>query len=113
MDKKFRLRKNEDFKLVYKKGKKFWNRNLILYKSKNGLDYSRIGFSINKKFGNSVERNKAKRRMREICRLNLDNIVYGYDIIIIPKKNVIGIEHKELESAMLHILKISHLIENR
>ncbi len=74
------------------------------------MDYSRIGFSINKKFGNSVERNRAKRRMKEICRLNLDYIVNGYDIIIIPKKNVVAIGHKELESAMLHILKISHLM---
>jgi ribonuclease P protein component len=113
MDKKFRLRKNEDFKLVYKEGKKFWNRNLILYKRKNGLDNSRIGFSINKKFGNSVVRNRTKRRMKEICRLNLDNIVEGYDIIVIPKKNVIDIDHRELESAMLHILKISHLKKNR
>ena len=44
MKKKFRLRKNEDFQIAYKEGKKYWNRNLILYKRKNGLDYSRIGF---------------------------------------------------------------------
>ena len=65
MEKKFRLRKNEDFKTAYKKGKNYWNKNLILYKKKNGLDYSRIGFSITKKFGNSVERNRAKRRSEE------------------------------------------------
>ncbi|NMB07334.1 MAG: ribonuclease P protein component [Tissierellia bacterium] len=112
MKKKFRLRKNEDFQIAYKEGKKYWNRNLILYKRKNGLDYSRIGFSINKKFGNSVERNRAKRRMREICRLNFHNFRVGYDIIIIPKKNVINIGHKELNSAMLHIFKIAHLLRN-
>lgn len=110
MEKKFRLRNNEDFKIAYKKGKNYWNRNLTLYKRKNGLDHSRIGFSITKKFGNSVERNRAKRRMKEICRLNFHNIKEGYDIILIPKKNVIDINHKELESAMLHILRISHLM---
>ena len=99
MEKKFRLRQNEDFKLVYREGKKYWNRNLILYKRKNGLDHSRIGFSINKKFGN-----------REKNRLNLDDIIKGYDIIIIPRKNIIEIKHEELNSAMLHIFKISHLI---
>jgi len=110
MEKKYRLRKNEDFKLVYKKGKNYWNRNLVLYKRKNGLGYSRIGFSITKKFGNSVERNRAKRRLKEICRLNFHNIENGYDIIIIPKKNVMDINYKQLESAMLHIFKISHLM---
>ena len=109
MEKKYRLRKNEDFKLVYKKGKNYWNRNLVLYKRKNGLGYSRIGFSITKKFGNSVERNRAKRRLKEICRLNFHNIENGYDIIIIPKKNVMYINYKQLERARLHIFKISHL----
>ena len=111
MEKKFRLRKNEDFKKVYKEGKNYWNRNLVLYKRKNKLDYSRIGFSITKKFGNSVERNRAKRRLKEICRLNFYNVKDGYDIIIIPKKNIIDIDYKELESAVLHILKISHLMK--
>ena len=110
MEKKYRLRKNEDFKMVYKKGKNYWNRNLVLYKRKNKLDYSRIGFSITKKFGNSVERNRTKRRLKEVCRLNFHNIKDGYDIIIIPKKNIIDIGYKELESAMLHILKISNLM---
>ncbi len=110
MEKKYRLRKNEDFKMVYKKGKNYWNRNLVLYKKKNGLNYSRIGFSITKKFGNSVERNRTKRRLKEVCRLNFHNIKDGYDIIIIPKKNIIDIGYKELESAMLHILKISNLM---
>lgn len=112
MKKDFRLRKNEDFIKVYQKGKKYWNRNLILYCAGNGLDSSRIGFSVNKKYGNSVERNRAKRRMREICRLNFHNMAQGYDIIIIPKKNVADIGYRELKSAVVHILKISRLLRN-
>ncbi len=50
--------------------------------------------------------------MREICRLNFHNFRVGYDIIIIPKKNVINIGHKELNSAMLHIFKLAHLLRN-
>lgn len=112
MEKKFRLRKNEDFKKVYSRGKKYWNRNLILYKMENRLDSSRIGFSVNKKFGNSVERNRAKRRMREICRINFHKIKDGYDIIILPKNNVKDIGHKELYSAIFHIWKISKLLKD-
>lgn len=112
MEKKHRLRNNEDFKKVYRKGKNYWNRNIVLYVTKNGFDYSRIGFSVTKKIGNSVVRNRVKRRMREICRLNFDNIKEGYDIIFIPKRNVIDIDYLELESAMLHILKLAHLKKN-
>ncbi|NLJ98310.1 MAG: ribonuclease P protein component [Tissierellia bacterium] len=113
MDKKYRLRNNEDFKIVYRKGKNYWNRNLGIYIMKNDLDNSRIGFSITKKFGNSVVRNRTRRRIKEIYRQNFDNIKEGYDIIIIPKKNVVDITHKQLESAMLHIFKISHILKDK
>ena len=112
MNKKYRLRNNDDFKMVYKKGKNYWNRNLILYVMKNGLGYSRIGFSVTKKIGNSVVRNRIRRRMKEICRQNIGNIREGYDIIFIPKKNVVDITYRDLKSAMLHLFKLSHLLKN-
>ncbi|HSH34929.1 ribonuclease P protein component [Schnuerera sp.] len=111
MKKKYRLRNNDDFQKVYKKGKKYWNRNLILFVMKNGLDYSRVGFTVSKKIGNSVIRNRVKRRLKEIFRKNFNNMKEEYDIIIIPKKNVINIEHKELESAMFHILKLANMLK--
>lgn len=112
MKKKYRLRKNEEFKRVYKRGKNYWNRNLILYVVENGLDYSRVGFTVTKKVGNSVVRNRTRRRVREIYRKYINNIKEGYDIIIIPKKNVVDIDHKDLESALIHILKLANLFKN-
>lgn len=108
-----RLRKNMEFKKVYKSGKNYWNRNLILYVRENGLEESRIGISITKKVGNAVIRNKIKRRIREVNRDNLINIKKGYDIVIIPKKNAVDLSFKDLESAVRHIYKVSGLLENR
>jgi len=113
MKKVYRLRKNMEFKKVYKSGKNYWNRNLILYVKKSGLEESRIGVSITKKVGNAVTRNKLKRRIREIHRENLTSIKKGYDLIIIPKKNAVDLSFKELESAIRHIYKISGLLEIR
>lgn len=112
MDKKYRLRKNQDFKKVYKRGKNYWNRNLILHVMENGLDHSRVGFTVSKKIGNSVVRNRVKRRLKEIFRRNFNNVKEEYDIIIIPKRNVVSIGHKELESAMLHVLKLADLLKD-
>lgn len=109
MDKKYRLRKNMEFKRVYSGGKNYWNRNLILYVRKNGLPNSRIGITITKKIGNAVVRNRIRRRIKEIYRLKLGNIKNGYDLILIPKKNVIDISYKDLESAMIHIVGISKI----
>lgn len=112
MDKRYRLRSNVDFKKVYRDGKSYWNRNLVIYLKRNGLGYTRVGFTVTKKIGNSVVRNKIRRRMKEILRKNFDNIEGDYDIILIPKKNVVDIDYKTLESAMIHILKISGILKN-
>lgn len=110
MNKIYRLRSNIEFKRVYSGGKNYWNRNLILYVKKNSVGNSRVGYSITKKIGNSVVRNKIRRRMKEIYRLNFNSIKSNYDLIFIPKKNVVNISYKELESAMLHILKLAGIL---
>ena len=78
----------------------------------NNLENSRIGFSITKKFGNSVIRNRTRRRISEICRQNFDNIKKGYDIIIIPRKNVVDISYRQLKSAIFHIFKVSRIFKD-
>ena len=107
------LRSNMEFKRVYSKGKTYWNRNLVLYVKKNELGHNRVGYSITKKVGNSVVRNKIRRRMKEIYRLNFHKLKGDYDIIIIPKKNVVNISYRELESAMLHILQLAGILEKK
>ncbi len=112
MEKKYRLRKNLEFKRVYSARKNYWNRNLTLYVKKNNLEESRFGITITKKIGNAVVRNRIRRRIKEIYRLNFYRIKDGYDLVFIPKKNVQEISYEQLESAMIHILKISHLLKN-
>ncbi len=112
MDKKYRLRKNLEFKRVYSGGKNYWNKNLTLYVKKNNLDESRFGITITKKIGCAVVRNRIRRRIKEIYRLNFHRIKSGYDLVFIPKKNVQEISYKQLESAIMHILKISHMLKD-
>ena len=113
MEKKYRLKKNMEFKKVYSVGKKYWNRNFILFTKKNDLDETRVGFTITKKHGNSVVRNRIRRRMKEAYRLNLSHIKDGYDLVFIPKRNIVSISYGELENSMIHIMKISGVLEIR
>nr|WP_300002712.1 ribonuclease P protein component [Tissierella sp.] len=113
MEKKFRIRKNMEFKNIYKTGKNYWNRNLVLYVKKNGLTETRVGYTITKKIGNAVVRNKIRRRMKEIVRLNFHNIKEGYDLVFIAKRSILNIPYQELEGSMIHIMSISKLLKKR
>ena len=63
------LKKNHQFQFVYKYGKSYANKYLVMYVKENGLDKNRIGISVSKKVGNSVVRHRVKRLVRECYRL--------------------------------------------
>ena len=77
------LKKNEQFQFVYKNGKSYANKYLIMYVKKNGLEKNRIGISVNKKVGNSVVRHRLTRLVRESYRLNEEAFLEGYDIVVV------------------------------
>ena len=56
-----------------------------LYSISNGLDYHRIGITLSRKFGNSVERNRTKRRIREIYRHAKEDLAVGYDLVVLGR----------------------------
>ena len=105
MEKDKRLRSNRDFRNVYKKGEGYFNRNFTFVVKKNNLPGSRVGFPITKKFGNAVTRNKIKRRLKEIFRLNFDSLIQGYDIVVIPKQNTKELSYEELEKSCMHLIR--------
>lgn len=107
MEKKLRLRKNQDFKKVYKRGKSYRNRNFVLITRPNGLTNPRVGFSITKKTGNSVVRNRLKRRLREIIRIKQHKIKGAVDVIVIPRKNILNLDYQQMESSLVHALKLA------
>ena len=62
------LKKNRDFQNVYKKGKSYANRYLVMYVLENDTDRNRLGISVSKKVGNSVIRHHVTRLIRESYR---------------------------------------------
>lgn len=98
-----RLRKNSDFLITYKKGASFGNRNLVIYYRNNGLEHHRIGFSVSKKVGNAVVRNRIKRRLRSYLQQEAD-IVNHYDIVLIAKESCKDKDYHELGASVQHLL---------
>lgn len=111
MKSNYYLKKDRDFTRVYQKRKTYGNRNFTLYLRKNDLPYTRVGFSISKKVGKAVVRNKCKRRLRELFQKHRESVVPGYDLVFVVKAGTGSISFKKLESAFLHILRISRLLK--
>ena len=105
------LKKNEQFQFVYKNGKSYANKYLIMYVKKNGLDKNRIGISVSKKVGNSVVRHRVTRLVRESYRLHENIFNSGLDIVVVGRPSAATVGYKEVESALLHLSKLHHIIK--
>lgn len=97
------LKKNQDFVRVYQHGRSYANRYLVMYCWKNNRKESRFGISVSKKVGNSVIRHRVKRLIRESIRLQEENFLPGYDIVVIARVSAKGTGFREIESALLHL----------
>lgn len=103
------LKKNRDFQLTYKKGKSYANRYLVMYVRENGTSGNRLGLSVSKKVGNSVDRHRVTRLLRESYRLQEEHFRRGYDIIIIARASAKDKSYQEIESAVVHLGKLHHI----
>ena len=109
------LKKNDDFRTVYKKGKSFANKYLVMYvmvnnQKKNNQDINRLGISISKKVGNSVVRHHFCRLVRESYRLHEEMFNSGLDIVVVARNSAKDCSYKEIESALLHLSKLHNII---
>lgn len=106
MQKQYRLAKRKDFNKVYRLGKSAANRQFVVYFMANPkTEKMRVGISTSKKLGGAVLRNRVRRRVKEIVRLNSDRILPGHDLIIIVRKAAMDMTYAELENSLMHALK--------
>ena len=104
------LKKNSDFQNVYKNGKSYANKYLVMYVLKNELNRNRIGISVSKKVGNSVIRHRITRLIRESYRLQEDVFNSSLDIVVIARATAREVGYKEIESALLHLGGLHNII---
>ncbi len=105
------LKKNHQFQFVYKYGKSYANKYLVMYVKENGTEQNRIGISVSKKVGNSVVRHRVTRLVRESYRLHEAVFNSGLDIVIVARQNAASVGYEEIESALLHLGKLHHIIK--
>jgi len=77
------------------------NRLLVVYCLRNGTGHSRLGLTVSAKLGHAVERNRMRRRLREIYRLHEAELLPGYDIVIVARSRAMEADFAELTRAFL------------
>ena len=107
-----RLRSKRDFRLAYKKGRSFANPMLVLYVRPTRGDACRIGFSISKKLGGAVERNRIKRRLREVLRAKAAKLSPGFDVILVGRVRLKDAPFNEIDGAVVELLNRAKMLAN-
>jgi ribonuclease P protein component len=109
MVKKEVLRNKKDFSRIYGKGKSVGDHYVVLFFIKNGLGYNRRAFLASKKVGNSVQRNRARRLLRQSWISLEGKLPVGYDFIVIARNKINGAKCPQVEASLRRAVKHSGL----
>jgi ribonuclease P protein component len=95
------LKQNYEFRRLYSKGKSAASPYLALYVRKNRRRENRLGITVGSKLGNAVKRNRVRRRLKEIYRLNEDKFRKGCDIVVVARVKAVYARYGQLEQSFL------------
>ena len=107
MQSKYRLTGAKRFSRIHREGKSAANRLLVVRCLLNGLDHSRFAFMVSKRVGNSVVRNRVKRRLREAIRLS--RVRPGWDVVFIARRGAERADYHQLARATSNLLRHTQL----
>lgn len=99
------LKENRDFRRIYKRGRAFVGREVVVYCLKNRSASNRIGITTGKKLGNAVERNRAKRVIREAYRLLEERTRTGWDFVFVARNRSLRIKMDEMKKTMANLFE--------
>ena len=103
------LKKNHIFRKLYS-SKGVANSYFVLYARPNRSESNRIGITVSKKLGHAVVRNRTRRRIREIYRLNEERFAPGWDIVVVARTRAVEASFGKLTGAFLSLAQKSGLL---
>lgn len=105
MQKEYRLKNSKLFRVVYRRGESVSNRLLVLMWVKARERSLKAGFTVSKKIGKSVVRNRVKRRIKEAFRLQIDDVEKGYNYVFLARKPIVDASYLEISKAVEDLLR--------
>lgn len=96
------LKLNHIFQRLYRTNGQA-NGYLVLYARKNRTNTNRVGITVSKKLGHAVVRNRVRRRLREVYRLNEAKFQPGWDIVVVARTKAVSAEFSRLQESYLEL----------
>lgn len=103
------LKLNHIFRRLYRSNGQA-NSCLVLYARKNRTETNRVGITVSKKLGKAVVRNRVRRRLREIYRLNEEKFLPGWDIVIVARSRAVEVSFQKLNESLLSLAERADLL---
>ena len=106
------LKENYEFRRMYQRGASAAGKAMVIYCRKNKLDHNRLGLTASTKLGHAVVRNRCRRRLREVYRLNNPKLRQGWDIILVARSRTATISWQELNDTFMRLCGKLNLLED-
>ena len=104
------LKLNHIFRRLYATSG-YANGYLVLYARRNRTATNRVGVTVGKKLGHAVVRNRVRRRLREVYRLNEERFLPGWDIVVVARTRCIGADFDKLTHAYLSLAEKAGILQ--
>ncbi len=104
------LHKNKNFQAVYKAGKSYANRMVVLYVLPTHSVVRRVGFAAGKRLGGAVVRNRVKRLLRDSYRLNQHKLINGIDLLLVGRQAAVSSNSTAVGKAFIHLCEKAKIL---
>lgn len=103
MKKTVSLKENHLFRRLYSKGQSAVSPYMAVYIRRTGRPDNRLGLTVSTKLGHAVARNRVRRRLREIYRLNEDKLASGVDMVVVARVKAVHAGYQQLEESFVKL----------
>lgn len=105
LNRTYSLKRHKEFRFTYRTGRQVGGGSFVLVTARNRKDKVQVGFSVSKKIGNSVMRNRAKRRLKACFSPLLPRVKPGYNLIFIARSTALTAPFLSMQRSMIGALQ--------